>query len=448
MKVIHIALKDMLQSFRSYIALAFMFGIPIMMTGIFYFLMGGMRGEDESIVLPVIPVVVVNLDQGSPGFDAATLGEMGAQQGVPGIDLSKVNSMGDILEQFLKGEALSDLLDVSTAQDAVSARLAVDRQEADVAIIIPAEFTAALVEPGKNASIEVYKDPTLTIGPGIVQSILSQFVDYSSATKVGINVIAQDLQEAGVVLDNAQFQQVAMQLVGAQTASGAGEGVEGYQQINVETVSGEKKAENNTFTQWISGIMSAMMIFFSFFTGAFNAQNMLTENEKGTLPRLFTTPTSHTTILGGKFLATFVTILIQVTILIVFANLVFRIHWGKPLPIIIFTLSLALVATAAGIFLISFVKTSRQAGIMTGGVLTLTGNLGMIGIFTMAAPNVSPVVASLPLLVPQGWAMRAVTNAREAGPPEEFLLSIGVLLVLALVFFLIGVTRTSKRYAT
>lgn len=447
MKVIHIALKDILQSFRSYIALAFMFGVPILMTGIFYILLGGMRGEDESIVLPEIPIVIVNLDQGSPNFNAAVLSEMGTEQGVPGINLSKVNTMGDILEQFLKGEALSDLLEVSTAQDAANARAAVDRQEADVAVIIPADFTAALVEPDRTASVEVYKDPTLTLTPGIVQSIISQFVDYSSATRVGMNVIANDLQEAGLILESAQFQEIAMQLIGAQRAAGVGQGGEGYQQVKVESISGEKETQNNTFTQWISGIMAAMMIFFSFFTGAFNAQNMLTENENGTLPRLFTTPTSHATILGGKFLGTLVTILIQVTLLLVFANLVFRIQWGRPIPIMIFTVSLALVATAAGIFLISFVKTSRQAGIMTGGVLTLTGNLGMIGIFTLIAPNASPIVTMLPLLVPQGWAMRALTNTREAGPPEEFMLSIGVLLALALLFFLIGVARTRKRYS-
>ena len=41
MKILDIALKDMTRSFRSMFALIFMFGIPLLMTGMFYFMFGG-----------------------------------------------------------------------------------------------------------------------------------------------------------------------------------------------------------------------------------------------------------------------------------------------------------------------------------------------------------------------------------------------------------------------
>ena len=45
------------------------------------------------------------------------------------------------------------------------------------------------------------------------------------------------------------------------------------------------------------------MIFYAFFTGASAIQNIIVEEEKGTLQRLFTTPTTTSVVLGGKFLA-------------------------------------------------------------------------------------------------------------------------------------------------
>jgi len=40
MKAIDIALKDLTRSFRSAFALVFMFGVPLLMTGMFYFMFG------------------------------------------------------------------------------------------------------------------------------------------------------------------------------------------------------------------------------------------------------------------------------------------------------------------------------------------------------------------------------------------------------------------------
>ena len=48
----------------------------------------------------------------------------------------------------------------------------------------------------------------------------------------------------------------------------------------------------------------------------------------GTLPRLFTTPTTQSTILGGKFLAVGLTVVVQMTVLIILGRLIFGIHWG------------------------------------------------------------------------------------------------------------------------
>ena len=68
MKAFDIAIKDMTRSFRSAFALVFMFGVPLLMTGMFYFMFGGTANSSQGFSIPVTKVVVANLDKGAPSF--------------------------------------------------------------------------------------------------------------------------------------------------------------------------------------------------------------------------------------------------------------------------------------------------------------------------------------------------------------------------------------------
>lgn len=68
MKAFDIAIKDMTRSFRSAFALVFMFGVPLLMTGMFYLMFGGSGNNSHGFTIPVTKVVVANLDQGGAGF--------------------------------------------------------------------------------------------------------------------------------------------------------------------------------------------------------------------------------------------------------------------------------------------------------------------------------------------------------------------------------------------
>ena len=61
MKALDIALKDLTRSFRSAFAIVFMFGIPLLVTGMFYFMFGNSASGDLS--LPGTKVIIANLDQ-------------------------------------------------------------------------------------------------------------------------------------------------------------------------------------------------------------------------------------------------------------------------------------------------------------------------------------------------------------------------------------------------
>jgi len=69
LKAADIALKDLKSALRSTIGLIFMFGIPLLVTGMFYLMFGSMASEGE-FDLPRTKVVVANLDQDGPKLRA------------------------------------------------------------------------------------------------------------------------------------------------------------------------------------------------------------------------------------------------------------------------------------------------------------------------------------------------------------------------------------------
>jgi ABC-2 type transport system permease protein len=444
MQVLDIALKDLRQSFRSYFALAFMFGVPILVTGMFYFMFGGGGGEDEGFDLPRTSVSVVNLDRGSQDFSSDGLSaEFANRLAQAGINPAGGRSMGEVLLDFLRSDSLDEILEVSSVPDEANARKAVESGEVDVLLVIPENFSQAMTTPGERARLELYQDPTLTLGPGIVKSIVSQFIDGLAGTKIGVEVVLGQLTQAGVPIDDALVEEVLLTFIAASAQAGS----EDSQVLVAREPVGEDQAQGNSGLAGILGpIMGGMMVLYAFFTGAASAQTILTETEKGTLPRLFTTPNPRATILTGKYLSVFLILSVQVTVLLLFSRYVFGIYWGQPLQVLLVALGLILLASTCGLFIVSFLKNTRQAGVVYGGVLTFSGMIGIIGVFTASSPAASEVTDVVSLIVPQGWAMRTVELAMGGSPIQDLLIFLGGVLIWSGVFFGVGILRLRRRF--
>lgn len=195
MKVMTIALKDLSRAFRSMFALAFMFGVPILMTLLFAFLFGGVGGSSDFSV-PKTDVVLVNQDTGS--------------ELVPSFNLNdqSFTTMGDMLVNILQDNAFTDLMSITLGTE-TDARTAVDTRQAGLAIIIPPGFTDTLIGLGeKQVSIEFYKDPELSLGPQVTESIVMSVVDGFSSGTLSMDTIIRILSEHGVTL--SQNDQIAL----------------------------------------------------------------------------------------------------------------------------------------------------------------------------------------------------------------------------------------------
>jgi ABC-2 type transport system permease protein len=413
MKIMDVARKDLKHVFRSLFALIMMFGAPLLIAGLLYFAFGGLAGGDESFNLPRTRVVIANLDQADSAMGSFKAGET--------------------LMEFLKTEDLTDVLEITVATDEASARFIVDQQQADVALIIPANFTQAALTPDRKADVLLYQDPTLAIGPGIVKDLVNHFMDGFSGAKIAAEVTNTALYGT----NQATSEWAATQYAAFLESSDHGAA------LHVISPSGE--SGQATFGLAMMGpIMAGMMIFFVFFMGANGAESIIREHEEGTLARLFTTPASALQILSGKFIGVFITLVIQTAVLLVASSLVFHISWGKPLSVGLAALGLITVATGFGVMLMSFIKSTRQTGPVLGGVLTLTGMLG--GLMTNGIPSIPEVMDKVALTMPQGWAMQtwklslAGSNAGEIIPPVLVLVTLGIL------FFLAGLILFRRRF--
>lgn len=415
MKIFYIAFKDMKQAFRSFLAIAMMFVVPILITGLFAFLFGGTGADDSpGFELPVTTVWVVNQDEGE---------------------------LGQIMVDVWQSEDFASLLDVTVVSTSAEARRAVENQEADVAVIIPADLTASLNNPGGQTEIEIFQDPTLTIGPGIVTTLVNQFADGFSGSTIAVGVVNQQLDEIGSALTPEQMMGVVAKYQAAFEAYTANR-----TPLSIETPTGEVQS-NGEIASMLAMVMGGMLIFYAFFTGTNTANSLLTEEYNQTLARMLSTATSAAQVIGGKLVAGGMMVFVQIAVLLTFGRLAFGILWGQLWLLALFTATTTLGAITFGLFAISWAKDRKQAGLIVGAGVTITGMLGMASIFMMGAANPNQAINSLSLLVPQGWANRALVNIMDGYSTPEALTSMLGLLGYSAIMFIIGLRRFMKRFA-
>jgi ABC-type multidrug transport system permease subunit len=431
MQAFDIALKDIRHSFTSLFGLMFMFAVPLLIVGLFMVAFGGTAtSKEQTFTVPVTKVVLVNLDAGDRAID------------LDPSDADPSTTAGDILTHLLASDALKKLVAVTTAVSARDARDAVDNRTAEVAVIIPTTFTQACLEGVSGGAVEIYQDPTLTLGPGIVRAIISQSVDEFASVRIMQSTITASLATAGITLSPDQMAQAVQRFVGGTLAAQINLGA-----LNVEAPPAKQQKSASLLATILAVNMAAMMVFYVYYTGTAGAESILLEQEQGTLQRLFTTRTPPAVVMQGKMLAILLTTALQMLVLMLVSALALGIRWGGLGPVMIALVSTAMCASAFGIFLMSFLKNTRQAGVVFGGVVTATGILALASVFTMNVPSAAQLGQRVALFVPQGWSLLVFRQAMDGASLGRLLTSAAVLLAWTAVMFLVGRARMARRFA-
>ncbi len=396
--------------------------IALLIAGLIALAFGGVA-SGSSFQLPTTKVVVANLDRPD------------AQAGV---------DAGQLLVDLLHSEQLASFLQVADAPDAAAARSAVEREEAAVAVIIPAGFTRAALGDGSSSAVAVVRDPVQTIGPAIVQELVTQFVDGFAGAQVAVSVASDQLKSHGVELDATTRGEIARRYAEWASAVGASRGAGEHPALDMRAPAGSAQP-GNAIAVLMGSILAGQLIFFTFFTAAYTAESIIREDEEGTLARQFTTPTSRAQILAGNFLAVVLMLIVQVAVLIVAGRLIFSVRWGQPGAVVLVLAGLIVAAAGFGIMVMSFLKDTRQTGLVLGGVLTLVGMLG--GLFTVGVPNMPAAFQTVTLFTPHGWALRGLRALLAGGTLVDVWLPAAVTAGMGIVCFAIGLWSFRRRFA-
>lgn len=426
MKILDIAFKDLTHSFRSAFAIGMMVVAPLMLTGLIYFAFGGMLSGDVSMT--AIKVGVVNADT------------------LPADSTLEV-PVGDNIRSMFFDDSVKDWITASDYPNEAAARAAVDKQEIGVAVVIPQDFTSSYLSGEKNVQVLIVSDPTLSIGPAVVKDMVTMMVDGVAGGGIAIQTLMERQQANGIQPDTAQipawierytnwykdFQRDLFHNPGKAA-------------LVMAAPSADETETADPFKQMMGLTMAGQMIFFAFFTGANSMLSILREDEEGTLARLFSTPTDRTNILAGKFLAVFITVIIQGLVMIVAGRFAFGINWGEPLAVSLALLGQVVAAAGLGVLLISFVKTTKQGGPVLGGGLTMLGMLG--GLFTANLPGGGPAVfESIGNFIPQGWVLKSWRMVLGGQSVNDLLIPFAIIVVMGIVMFAIGAMKFNKRFA-
>jgi ABC-2 type transport system permease protein len=422
MKILDIAFKDLVRSFRSLVAVGMMFVAPLLITGLIYFAFGGLSAGTGRFNLPPLTLVVVNQDEpveGQPAF-------------------------GRMLADYFSDPAMPEWLSVRVAGTETEARDAVNNREAGVALLIPTGFSKAVVANEGAAALSLVHDPTLTIGPQIVQDLVRLFMDGVTGTRIAITTAVDQAQARHVQVDAAAIQALGLQYGAWLADTERNIHHSAAPLLAVRSPAQTTGAPVDEIARVMGSVMAGMLIFFVFFGSANTAQSILREDEEGTLARLFTTPTSRTNILAGKFVAVFIIIGVQAVVLMSVSALAFKINWGQPASVVAVVFGVVVAAAGFGVCLVAFIKNFRQSGPIVGGVLAVTGMLG--GLFTTGVA-MPAAFQTLNLAMPQGWAYRGLKLALDGVGLPEVLLPTLVMVVIGAILFSIGAVTFRRRFA-
>ncbi len=415
MRALSIAWKDLRHTYRSPAGVVMMLVAPLLLA----FVLGAAFGSGNSFSISATKIAVADLDQGT-----------GVGAPAAGVTLTAILTNPD----------LSDLLAVTQTQTAEEARALVDGGKAGAAVIIPAGLTAALTTTGSAAaSVQVYKDPTLTIGPAIVDAVVQSAVQSLNGARAAAAASAQ-LAVAKGISDPKALSTLASAAAQAYAAKSQTETLVALAGRDPQIPGIANQQRPNIASQVLVG----MMLFFMLFGAATPARSILDEHREGTLPRLFTTPTPRSMILGGKYLAVLLVVLVQAVVLVAAGRLLLGAHWGAPGPVLVLILTGALVAASLGLLTVSFAKTPAQAGAVGSAVFVFLGLIS--GNFT-GGVNVGGTYAVVQRLSPLGWLMRAWRDLLYGGSWGSIALPVVVALGFALVFFAIATFFFRRRYA-
>ncbi len=187
--------------------------------------------------------------------------------------------------------------------------------------------------------------------------------------------------------------------------------------------------------QYVPGFTVA----FLFFIAATIVQSFFSERERGTMARIRVASTSPRAILAGKLIPTFAMGIIQAVVMFAAGHWLFGLALPNPAALLAVTVAISVAANGLGLLVTSYARTQSQAQNVATLLVFLLAAVGGCYVPRFYMP---PIMRSLALATPQGWAMRAYQAILLQGQGLGHVWpNLAVLMGFGLVFFVVALLR-------
>jgi ABC-2 type transport system permease protein len=283
----------------------------------------------------------------------------------------------------LEGPELAKVISVTPVDSVSDARDQVDRAVVDAAIVIPDGFSEAAAG-GSPTPVDVLTSVDNPLAGEVARAIASAFVAQVNANRLSV---------ATAIAAGASPARLGELLTAVSN-------VRLPEQTNQQPVSGKP-------LHAVSYYAPAMGIFFVLFAVGFTARSFFGEQRGGTLERMAAAPIRSSAILVGKAVSVFVYVLASLATVAVVTTVAFDADWGSPVATAAVCAAVAIAVVTLTAIVISAARTERQAEGLSSILVFALALLGGNFLFISAAP---PLMRTLALGTPNGWALRAFTD--------------------------------------
>lgn len=304
--------------------------------------------------------------------------------------------------------------------DGDAARAAVDDDEVDAALVVPAGYGDD-VAAGLAPPLTVLRDPAAPIAAEVARSVAGSIAGEIGRATLVARVALAEQPSLGVDAAVDAARSAPPPLVAVDVPMGAGE-------VSVGAYFG-----------------ASMAVLFLFFTIGLAARSIVAERRGGTLARILSTPTSMASVIAGKVLAVSLLGLAGFVTVWLVTSLGFGAEWGAPTAVLATMLTTIVAVGGVAMFVAAVARTDQQAETYTAAVAFTLAVLGGNFIGPGQAP---PLLRQLSLLTPNGWALETFTAiAVDRDGLSDVAPALAALVVFGLVFGGVAVVLLARRGA-
>jgi ABC-2 type transport system permease protein len=314
MRIFDLALKDIQQLVRDKKALLFLVAMPILFT-VFMGIMLSPPAQDSDARLPI-------------GF----------------INQDQSGTLGDKFRSLLESSEAVKPIGVENDDAARGGELVRDGKIAAL-VIIPDRFSAALLAAEPIQAIVIVE----------ANSQAGQTANTALSTTTNRLLGAIEAARLSTTNQPENFDAALQAALAAWQQPPIG--------VTVETLAASsQEEEKNPALGGFAQSSPGMLVQFTIFGLTTTATILVIERKSRTLQRMLTTSMRRWAIIAGHLLAMFTVVLLQQTLLVVFAQVFLNVNYlAQPLATLLVMVSLAAWIAALGLFISTIAKTDEQA---------------------------------------------------------------------------------------